>query len=257
MEHAPIVRRLSGVIPDSVSEQDYREYLEQKYSGVEVAPSVIYAHGFASSPGGAKAEFFRDRLAERGILLRVPDLNVPDFEHLTLTAAIGRLAEEIAACPPGPVYLIGSSLGAAISLHCLDRSLSAPGGAIGSRVAKVVFLAPALNLALLWLHRLGGKGLAHWQSEGMLPVYHYGFAEERPLHFGFFEDLGHYNSDAVQISVPVLAFHGLHDEAIDCHQSVRWAEGRPNVDLRLIEGDHGLIGQLEEIWPAIAGFLEV
>ncbi len=215
--------------------------------------SVIYAHGFASSPGGAKADFFRDRLAERGIALRVPDLNVPDFEHLTLTAAIARLAEEIAACPAGPVSLIGSSMGAAVSLHCLDRAPEA----VSSRVEKAVFLAPALNLAVLWLHRLGGKGLTRWQSEGVLPVYHYGFAEERPLHFAFFGDLGQYNSYAVQTSVPILIFHGLHDESVDYEQSVRFAEGRPNADLRLIAGDHALIGQLGEIWPAIAEFLAV
>lgn len=215
--------------------------------------SVIYAHGFASSPGGAKAAFFRERSAEYGIAFRVPDLNMPDFEHLTLTAMIARLAEEIAACPAGPVYVIGSSMGAAVSLHCLDRA-PAP---VSSRVEKLVFLAPAFNLAINWLHRLGGKGVTKWQSKGALPVYHYGYAEERPLHFAFFEDLGQYNSYSVEVSLPMLVFHGLHDETVPYEQSVRFAEDRPNVDLRLIEGDHQLIGQLEEIWPAVRVFLGI
>lgn len=31
LEDAPIVRRLSGILPQSVSAQDYRDHLEEKY----------------------------------------------------------------------------------------------------------------------------------------------------------------------------------------------------------------------------------
>lgn len=31
LDHAPIVRRLSGVLPKDVSIQDYRKHLEEKY----------------------------------------------------------------------------------------------------------------------------------------------------------------------------------------------------------------------------------
>ncbi|HEX9332857.1 MAG TPA: DUF6364 family protein [Anaerolineales bacterium] len=31
LENAPIVRRLSGILPKDVSVQDYREHLEEKY----------------------------------------------------------------------------------------------------------------------------------------------------------------------------------------------------------------------------------
>ena len=39
---------------------------------------LVYLHGFASSPGGTKASFFRDRLRTLGLHLRVPEL-APDF----------------------------------------------------------------------------------------------------------------------------------------------------------------------------------
>jgi hypothetical protein len=32
LDHAPIVRRLSGILSESISTQDYHEHLEEKYS---------------------------------------------------------------------------------------------------------------------------------------------------------------------------------------------------------------------------------
>jgi hypothetical protein len=33
---------------------------------------------------------------------------------------------------------------------------------------------------------------------------------------------------------------------------VRFAQGRPNVDLRLVESDHQLLDQAEAIWDALS-----
>ena len=41
--------------------------------------SVLYFHGFASSPGSAKITALRPLLAPHGIELNAPDLNVPSF----------------------------------------------------------------------------------------------------------------------------------------------------------------------------------
>ena len=45
----------------------------------------IYLHGFASGPLSGKAQFFRRRLAERGVNVEIPTLDQGDFENLTIT----------------------------------------------------------------------------------------------------------------------------------------------------------------------------
>jgi uncharacterized protein len=80
--------------------------------------TVIYLHGFASSPASKKATLFRTPMEAHGVRYLVPDLNVPDFEHLTLTAMLERVAETIRDIPDdGPLYLVGSSMGALVALH--------------------------------------------------------------------------------------------------------------------------------------------
>ena len=60
---------------------------------------LVYLHGFASGPQGAKGTHCRDWAAARGIPFHAPDLNLPDFEHLTLTAQVE--AVDDAAGRPG------------------------------------------------------------------------------------------------------------------------------------------------------------
>jgi len=70
---------------------------------------VFYLHGFASSPNSAKARFFGDRLTACGVKVDIPDFNQPDFSTLTISRMLQQLEKRIAAIPPGPVVLIGSS----------------------------------------------------------------------------------------------------------------------------------------------------
>ena len=35
----------------------------------------------------------------------------------------------------------------------------------------------------------------------------------------------------------------------------RWASGRPNVDLRMVDDEHQLGQSMDEIWEATSGFL--
>ena len=85
--------------------------------------NVLYLHGLGSSPSSNKGRFYAERLSERGANVRLPDLNVPDFEHLTLTAMLERVAAEIRDIPAesGSVALIGSSMGGLTAIHFADR----------------------------------------------------------------------------------------------------------------------------------------
>jgi alpha-beta hydrolase superfamily lysophospholipase len=216
-------------------------------------PTVFYLHGYASSPDYSMAQFFVERAAERGLALRRPDLNVPDFEHLTMTAMLEKMAEEVRDCPPGPVYLIGASLGGSVALHLADRNRAGE----GPRVRKLLLIAPALDMARRWKARIGDKAVEQWCETGWLDTYHYAYEQATRLHYGFYEDVGRYDAFATDVRVPTLIFHGIDDEAVDYRLSVRYAETRPNVDLRLVEGDHQLLARSDEIWRAAVDFFQI
>lgn len=198
--------------------------------------SVIYLHGFPSSPASGKVKIFAQEYARRGLTLRVPDLNAPDFERATLTAMLQRAAEAIAECPPGPVYLIGSSMGAAVALHTVQRYAATAGG----RVHRMAFLAPALRFEAGRFGDLDDEQMARWKADGVYPFFHHAYGEERPLHYGFVEDVARYDAFAAPVTLPILIVHGLRDDVVDYRDSVRFAEGRPNVTLRLVDSDHQL-----------------
>src|SRR6266478_1308932 len=68
----------------------------------------VWLHGFSSSPDSGKGRFVRERLAERGARLEIPDLNQPAFRDLTVTRMLGQID---ALLQGDPVVLFGSSLG--------------------------------------------------------------------------------------------------------------------------------------------------
>ena len=77
---------------------------------------VLYLHGFASSPESGKAQKFAAACAERGIGFTCPDLNEPSFETLTVTRMLD-VARDVIESVPGPVAIVGSSLGGFVAAH--------------------------------------------------------------------------------------------------------------------------------------------
>ncbi len=218
-----------------------------------IRPHLIYLHGFASSPQSKKAQDLAARLAARGIPLHIPDLNAPDFAHLTLTAMLARVAETVRACPPGPVGLIGSSMGGLAALHFVDRYRAAE----AARVSKLLLLAPAFDFAANRDRQMGADGLARWRESGWFAFHNFASGSAEPVHYGLVEDLMQYDSYGVALALPTLIVHGLHDESVPHEQSVRFAQGRPNVELRLVDSDHQLLDQTAVIWSALLAFFGV
>jgi hypothetical protein len=218
-----------------------------------VKPTIIYCHGFASSPASTKATAFAQRLEARGVSVRIPDLNVPDFGHLTLTAMLECVAEEIRTCPPGAIYLMGSSLGGAVALHFTDRYRAVE----GARVEKLLLIAPGLDFAANRLRQLGEAGMARWKEAGWREVYHYGYKEQRCLHYMVHEDSLVYDSFGISLDLPIRIYHGTRDEIVDCEQSRRFAKNRPNVQLQLLDSDRELLDQVDVIWDGAVAFFGV
>jgi pimeloyl-ACP methyl ester carboxylesterase len=211
---------------------------------------VFYLHGFASSPLSGKARYYRDRLAERGLPMEAPDFNRPDFGSLTVTRMLDQLDAAIDARPSGPVALIGSSLGGFVGWHAAARR-NRPAGQ-PRPVTRLVLLAPALDFGS---DRRFDPFVEEWRRTGKREVFHH--AEGRPMEVSFdlWADAGRYDSNRVELDVPVLLFHGRRDEVVVPSTAVEFAACRPNVRLRLLDDDHQLQAHLPVIWHETASFL--
>jgi hypothetical protein len=213
---------------------------------------VIYLHGFASSANSSKAIFFRDRFAPHGIRVITPDFNEPDFEHLTVTRMLRQVDETLSALPPGPVTLIGSSLGAFVAVHAAARQRAR---GVDARIQCLVLLAPALDFGATGFAGLDEEGLARWKQTGRLDVFHYAHNRTMPLAYDLYEDAARYRSQHLPLDLPILAFQGSRDTVVSPQGVERWAAGRPNVIVRSLDDDHQLLSSLETIWTETFKFV--
>ncbi len=215
---------------------------------------VFYLHGFASSPHGGKAQLLAERFAPLGVTLHAPDLNEPAFETLTVTRMIRQVEEAMAALPPGPVALIGSSLGGFVAWHVAAR---AEAGVTSRPVDRLVLLAPALSFNEAPFHVLGADGLRRWRQTGHLEMPHFGYGEPRRLHYQLVEDAARFDSSAATVSIPVLIFQGRRDDLVDAARVAAFAAPRPNIRLRLLDDDHRLHDSLPAIGQETEAFLGI
>jgi len=208
---------------------------------------VLYLHGFASSAQSSKAAFFRTKLEAHGIAVHTPDFNLPDFSTLTVTRMLGQVHDAIAALQPGPVVLIGSSLGAFVAVHAAVADTA--------RVSRLVLLAPALDFGGNRMRALGDRGIDEWRRTNRLDVFHYAFGRLMPVHFELYADAARYDAMHARLDLPIQIFQGLRDTAVDPPTVQRWASERPNVELHMLDDDHQLLASLDVIWEGMKRFL--
>jgi pimeloyl-ACP methyl ester carboxylesterase len=214
--------------------------------GPSVRTPVLYLHGFASSPESTKARYFGERLAPHGVTLTAPDFNLPDFQSLTMSRMLDRLAREIEQAG-GRATLIGSSLGAALAVLGASR--------LGASIDRLVLLAPAVMFAKPGHSLLPPERIGEWQRRGALPFFHYAYSDERLLDYAFYEDSLRHDPFDVPFDQPTLIFQGLRDTVVDCRTVEQFARTRPNVVLSLLEDDHQLTASLPRMWSGIEEFL--
>jgi uncharacterized protein len=214
---------------------------------------LLYLHGFASSARSSKATFLASRFASRGIEMRRPDLNEPDFATLTVSRMLGHVQHLLADLPPGPTTLVGSSLGGFVALHAAARAATA--GSAARQVDRLILLAPALDFNNAYGTRLGDQGLTRWRETDRLDVYHHAYGRVLPVGFALYEDARQYDSFALHLELPMLVFHGRRDEIVDPAMVERFARQRPNVRLHMLDDGHQLQASLETIWQESLAFL--
>lgn len=221
---------------------------------------IFYLHGFASSARSSKARFFAEKLAALGKTLHCPDFNEPDFSTLTVTRMIGQVDEAIAALRPGPVALIGSSLGAFVAWHVIARAAAHAGGngkANEHPITRLVLLAPALDFGANRMRELGEDGLAKWKATDKLEFFHYAYGEPRSVHYALYEDAQQYDSGSAKVTIPTIVFQGERDASVDPTYVRAFFATRPAATLRMLDDDHQLLGSLDRIWKETATFLDL
>ncbi|MCE9579036.1 MAG: alpha/beta hydrolase [Deltaproteobacteria bacterium] len=205
---------------------------------------ILYLHGFASGPGSAKGRAFDAHFAARGIAIERLDLRRPSLAHLRASAMIAHVIETIAAAP-GPVILIGSSLGGLTAARVAARE---------PRVVAQVLLAPAFQLFARWRARLGEDGWAAWRATGWLTVHDYVTRADAEVDFGFAEDaeaLDKIDGGWPAVHIPTWIFHGRADDVVDIAGSRTVAARSPEVHLTELDDDHQLIASVPTILAAV------
>jgi pimeloyl-ACP methyl ester carboxylesterase len=217
-----------------------------------VTVHVFYLHGFVSSPRAGKASLLGERLAAHGLTLHAPDFNEPAFETLTTTRMIGQVEQAMAALPPGPIVLIGSSLGAFVAWHVAARAQRLAGV---RRVDRLVLLAPALAFDASSFSELGEAGLQRWRDTDALAVMHHAYGGMRSVGYALYDDARQYDSRTAVVTVPALVFQGRRDALVDPAMVEAFVAARPSMTLRLLDDDHQLHASLGTIWRETAAFL--
>lgn len=205
---------------------------------------VLYFHGFASSPKSAKITALRPLLEPLGIELVTPDLNVPDFEHLSWAAMGQRAFEAGRECNPGAI--VGSSLGSLVALEVVRRGLRRP----------LVLIAPAIGVGRRWLVRL--------QAGDPVTVFNYALDADAQIHRAFFEEMNQVTVDHDPPAVPVTVLMGRQDQSVPFEiVAERWTEWlaaglQPRSKfIDIADGDHGLTAYTDLIAREIVAATEV
>jgi predicted esterase YcpF (UPF0227 family) len=201
--------------------------------------SVLYFHGFASSPASAKITALRPLLAPHGIELHTPDLNVPSFERLDFDAVVDHAVEEGRRNPPRA--LVGSSLGSLVALAVAKRGVNVP----------LVLIAPALGVATRWSEKL--------PTGDPVTVFNYARNADVQIHRAFFEQMANLHVDDEPPPARVTAIMGRDDETVPFHMvEERWRaweeSGKLAAGSRFVvieDGDHGLVSHAHVIENAI------
>jgi pimeloyl-ACP methyl ester carboxylesterase len=210
----------------------------------------LWLHGFASSPKSSKARFARARFAERGQWLAIPDLNEPSFRELTVSRMLAQV-DAFADESPLPLVLCGSSLGGyTAALWAASRP---------SRVAALVLLAPAFDLAARWQSGMKPEELARWQREGAYPVEHHAHGRTELLGARFLEDARALPPFPLP-DAPTLVLQGTRDEVVAPELAREFARRMRDAGktVRLVELDdgHELTGDLPALWREMAQHLD-
>jgi hypothetical protein len=188
----------------------------------------------------------RARFEAEGVPFHLPDLNRPSFERLSLDAALAAVDELDDGPDRRPWGLVGSSLGGWIAARWAELH--------PARVARLVLLCPAFDLARRWPALLPEGAMERWREQGSLRLAD-GAGVLRPVHYGFYEEACR-EPPTPGASQPTLLLHGRADERVPIESSRGYAR-KENVRLVELDDGHDLGGSVDRVVAEAFAFLRV
>jgi pimeloyl-ACP methyl ester carboxylesterase len=202
-------------------------------------PALVFLPGYKSDMSGSKAQAVMDWALARGRACLLLDYSgcgqsSGDFANGTLSRWAGEVVALVETHCPGPVVLIGSSMGGWLML------ISA--AALGDRVTALVGIAPAPDFIEWGIDAADKAELAAGRT--VLSDNPYG-PEPSPTHPGFYADAqAHLMLEApIMFDGPVRLLHGLADADVPWQVSIRLAAALRSADVQvhlIKQGDHRL-----------------
>ncbi|MBU1218156.1 alpha/beta hydrolase [bacterium] len=207
--------------------------------------TVIYLHGFASSPDSKKSQFLEKKFSKTTVHFSSPACNTPDFGHQLVSRNLKMLDSLVPPLADGEVFLSGSSLGgltAALWAHLN------PG-----RCSGLFLICPAFDLTTYFSMLIGEKYMKIWESTGFLPLPG-DTGQNVPVHWEFIADLKKL-PQRPPVSLPCTIIHGKSDSTIPVESSRRCKTEFPHIKLVETEDAHAMSSSYDIIWEEFRDFL--
>ncbi len=209
--------------------------------------NLIYLHGFASGPDSSKARYFKELLGHKNVNIIIPDLNLPEFETLTISRSLKQI-QEIADSLEGDIHMMGSSLGGYLAALFSERE---------HRVKSMVLMAPAFEFPSRKAETLSVEDVTEWKRKGYRELMHYGYERNVRLNYSFYEDAAQYPDLPCKRNIPTLIFHGVFDDVVPYEVSVNHLKENPHTKMLLLYSDHSLGNQLDVMGLEVTDFLPI
>lgn len=209
-----------------------------------------------------KARFFLDHAVQRGYNWANFDLpchgrSEGEFRAFRVSAALTALIEVIHQFRGAPVVLLGSSMGAWLSMLAARKLANAAGVAI----AGAVLVAPAFDFFREYFHNEPAEAMRQWRRDGVRRFTDHYDNQPYELEYALVEDgLEHGILERPgAFDFPIRIFHGDRDDIVPIGLSHRFRERSAGSDVTVhtVAGsDHTLNPHLPLIAAAIDGMFE-
>lgn len=195
-------------------------------------PTVVFLPGYASNMNGTKALHLERLCLEQGrAFLRLDYQGHGESSGAFADGTLGAWADDalavIDAVTPGPLLLVGSSMGGWIALLAALR--------LRERVAGLVGIAAAPDFGDEIWNDLAEPARATLRRDGLLSVPSDYGPEPGVVTLAFIEESRRHNllGADIAISCPVRLLHGMADPDVPFHRSLAIAERVVSADVRV------------------------
>ena len=164
-----------------------------------------------------------------------------------------QLETRISSLRSGEIVLIGSSLGGFVAVEAAARHI----GGAWHPIARLILLAPAVELEWDRWSEVGPGGVERWRKAGSVEVFHYALDRPERLAFAFHEDAVRYHAASRQLALPMLVFQGRQDESVSPAIVEDFSRRQAAATLHMLDDTHQLKNSLDFIWRETARFLSL